>query len=664
MDNVLKKDQKIEIDSTAPDSLSSLFSADLQKYESRITTSFGAFKNIHNGDTVFIASACAEPQYLLRQLQEYAPKINDVQLIHLLGSGRVNFNDPKYADHIRYNCFFIGSSTRSAVASGLADYTPVRLSEIPEMMRRRQVKVDVALLQVSPPDERGLCCLGVSVETVKAAAENARYVIAQVNPRMPVVGGDSRIPVELIDALVPYEEDLLEFEWPAPSAVANEIAFHVAGLVDNGATVQLGIGKIQSAVARNLCNKTDLGIHTEMFSDNIIDLIECGAVTNRRKGIHDGKVVATFCVGTKRLYEYIHNNPIFELYPAEYAGQPSVISKNHKLTAINGALEIDLTGQVCSDSVGHQFYSGFGSQLDFMRGAARSEGGKPIIVMPSTAKNGAVSRIVPTLSPGSGVVLTRGDVHYVVTEYGISYLYGKNIRERALALIEIAHPKFRQELLERAKELNYLYPDQKLPSDSHFVYPHHWTKTVRLKDGGIIRLRPIRPRDESMLQSLYYSLSDGDIFLRFMASDPRFPHRRMLPETTVDHCDQVGIIAAVGEPGREEIVGAAAYGRNPNNNTAECGFTVKNDHRRRGIGREMLMHLTDIAKKNGITGFRVEVLAKNRPMLNLFYRALGETRTKDGMHTTLEDGVYSLWYLFANGEEEQGPHADGESPAK
>ena len=618
----------------------------LTDFKDRICTPIQAFQNIKRGDTIFVASACAEPQYLLRQLSKYSEKLHDVEVIHLLGSGQVSFDDPKFIDHVRFNCFFIGSNSRAAVARGQADYTPVCLSEIPLLINRGQVGIDVALLQVTPPDSRGRCCLGVSVETVKAAAKNARYVIAQVNPRMPRVGGDSNIPIERIDALIPYEEDLLEFEWPAPSKVSQQIAYHVSQLVEDEATLQIGIGKIPSAILQHLGNKRDLGVHTEMFTDSLLDLIDQGVVTNTKKGIHEGVVVATFCVGTKHLYEYIDNNPIFELYTADYASDPAVIALNNKMTAINGALEIDLTGQVCADSIGQRFYSGFGSQVDFMRGAARSRGGKPIIVLPSTAKNGEISRIVPSLSSGAGVVLTRSDVHYVVTEYGIAYLYGKSIRERALALIEIAHPKFREDLLKKAKEMHYLYLDQDLPADCQFIYPDKWHKKVKLKDGSEITLRPIRPRDESMLQGLYYSLSNTDVFLRFMGHDPRFPHRRVHPETIVDYCHRMVIVATVGEIGQEEILGAATYDRNPQNNIAECGFTVKDAYRRRGIGKAMLLHLTDIAKESDIEGFRVEVLAKNKPMLNLFYHGLGETRTKNGMHTELEDGLYSLWYLF------------------
>lgn len=614
---------------------------------SRIIEPLNAFQEIRRGDTLFVSSACAEPQHLVRQLREYSHKLWDVKVIHLLGSGQISFDDPGLADHIRFNCFFIGANTRAAVASGQADYTPVTLSEIPQLIRNKQVGIDVALIQVTPPDEHGRCSLGVSVETVKAAVENARFVIAQVNPRMPWVGGDSLVSVERLNAIIPHAEELLTFAWPPPNEVSRQIASHVARLIDDGATLQIGIGKIPNAILSCLQGKKELGVHTETFSDSLIDLLETGVITNSHKGIHDGVVVASFCVGTDRLYDYLDRNPRIELYPADYASDPAVIARNRKMTAINGAFEIDFTGQVCADSIGHRFYSGFGSQVDFMRGAARSPGGKPIIVLPSTAKNGAVSRIVPTLSPGAGVVLTRSDVHYVVTEYGIAYLYGKSIRERTLALIEIAHPKFRGELLDAAKAMHYLYPDQALHSGSGFTYPDHWRTTGVLKDGTPVDVRPIRPRDEPLLQELYYSMSNDSIILRFNSSDTRFPHRRVAPQTIVDYYDQMAIIVTVGDVGREKILGVATYHRNPEDNIAECSFTVHDDYRRRGIGSLLLKQLMVIARACRIDGFRVEVLDKNRPMLNLFTNIIDERNTRDGIHIERNDDMYSLWFYFA-----------------
>ncbi|MDP8256811.1 MAG: GNAT family N-acetyltransferase [Candidatus Alcyoniella australis] len=614
--------------------------ATLDPYRDRVTTARRAFEGIHHGDTLYVASACAEPQHLTAEFQRYALRLNDVEMIHLLGSGQATFDDPLLRDHVRFNCFFIGDSTRAAVERGLADYTPLTLSEIPALIFDGQLRIDAALIQVAPPDEHGMCCLGVSVETVKAAAQRARLVIAQVNPRMPRVGGDSSISAECIDCFVPYEQELLEFHWSEPNAVARTIARNVAPLIDDGSTLQIGIGKVPAAIPAELMHKRELGVHTEMFSQSLIELIEAGVVTNARKGLHPGKVVATFCVGDRGLYDYIDGNPLFEFFPADYVGDPRVIARNQKMVAIAGALEIDLTGQVCAESLGHKFYSGFGSQVDFMRGAARSSGGKPIIVIPSTAREGTVSRIVPDLRPGAGVTLTRSDVHYVVTEYGVAYLYGKSVRERAVSLIEIAHPRFRPALLNAAKANRYIFADQRLPQDEALDHPPTWSERVRLSDGEEIALRPIRPRDEHLLQELYYSLSDKDLYLRFMASDARFPHSRVCPETLVDYRNRMAIIAVSGEVGRERILGSATYDRDPRTGIAECSFTVHERSRRRGIGRELLGQLTTIARENGVAGFRVEVLAKNRPMLGLFQN--GER----GIHTTLEDGIYYLWYLF------------------
>jgi acyl-CoA hydrolase len=337
------------------------------------------------------------------------------------------------------------------VAAGRADYTPVFLSEIPRLFRSRRIDLDAALIQVAPPDEHGMCSLGVSVDVVKSAAESARTVIAQVNPLMPRTLGDSFIHVDRLAFLVDGPEPLLESVPAPPDEVCCRIGRHVAGLVEDGATLQLGIGGIPNAVLSYLGEKRDLGVHTEMFSDGLIELIERGVVTGARKALGQGKVVASFCMGTRRLYDYVHDNPVFEFRPVDYVNDPFVISQHERMTAVNSALEVDLTGQVCADSLGGRFYSGIGGQVDFIRGAARSLGGKPIIALPATARDGELSRIVPALKEGAGVVTTRGDVHYVVTEFGVADLWGRTVRERAHALIAVSHPQFREALLAEAQ---------------------------------------------------------------------------------------------------------------------------------------------------------------------------------------------------------------------
>jgi acyl-CoA hydrolase/GNAT superfamily N-acetyltransferase len=624
--------------------------AALRPWREKIIGPEAVFARLRPGDTVFVASACAEPQHLVAGLRAFAPRLSDVEIFHLLGSGQANFDEPELADHVRLNSFFIGESSRALVARGAADYTPVFLSEIPDLMRQGQLPIDLALIQVTQPNPDGWCSLGVSVETVQAAIESAAFVLAQVNPHLPWTSGDSYVHVDDLDGLTPHAEEILEFAWNPPGEVTAKIAFHVARLVEDGATVQIGIGKIPDTILPHLGDKIDLGVHTEMFSDNLIDLIESGVVNGRQKTLHQNLVVASFCIGSERLYRFVDRNPMIEFHPADYVGNPRIIEANRKMTAINGALEVDFSGQVCADSIGHRFYSGFGSEVDFMRGAARSPGGKPIIVLPSTAKGDTVSRIVPTLKPGAGVVLTRGDVHYIVTEFGIAYLYGKSIRERTLALIEIAHPKFRPELLEKAKEMNYVYADQRLPENIG-GYPERWRKALSLRGGEQITLRPIRLRDEALLQELYYSLSPENLALRFNTTDGRFSHRRVHPETIVDYHHKMTIVATIGPVGRERILGVASYHRDPATGIAECAFTVHEGQRRRGIGTLLLNHLREIALETGsIEGFRVEVLRRNRPMLNLFLQRLTPEQTRDGVHTANDEEMVSAWFLFPREE--------------
>jgi len=411
---------------------------------------------VRSGDRVYIHSGCAEPERLVQALIRRRQELRDVEIVHLLTLGNADYVLPEMEPHFRHNAFFIGANVREAVNSGRADFTPIFLSEIPSLFVSGQLPIDVCLIQVSPPDSHGYCSLGVAVECTKTAAQCARTVIAEVNPRMPRVHGDCFIHVSRIDILVESDAPLLELPQSPVTEVQIQIAKHVAGLIEDGSTVQMGIGGIPDAVWSFLEGHRNLGVHTEMFSDRIIPLIESGAINGERKTIHPGKVIASFVLGTRRLFDFIGDNPAIEFHPSEHVNDPFVISQNARMVAINSALQIDLTGQVCADSMGNYLYSGIGGQIDFIRGAARSRGGKPIIAMPSTATGGTVSRIVPNLYPGSGVVTSRGDVHYVVTEYGVAYLHGKNIRERAEALIGIAHPQFQNALYESACKQKYL----------------------------------------------------------------------------------------------------------------------------------------------------------------------------------------------------------------
>ena len=431
----------------------------LTQYESRLTTPEAAVESIQSGMRVFLTGNCSVPQKLLGALTARAKDLQEVEIVQVLTVGDAPHADPTMEGHLRINTLFISPNVRQAVHEGRADFTPVLLSEVPLLFREGLLPLDVVLVQVSPPDEHGFCSLGIEAGLVKTPSQVARLVIAEVNERMPRTLGDSFIHVSKIDRAVPVDYPLAELPMGQTNELSMKIGEHIAGLIEDGSTMQMGIGAIPDAVLNFLGDKHHLGVHTELFSDGVMRLIEDGVITNERKTLHNGKIVAGFILGSQRLYDFVDDNPIVELHPTEYVNDPFVIAQNERMVSINSAIEIDLTGQVCADSIGPKLYSGVGGQLDFVYGAARSKGGKPIIALPSTASPGGgepISRIVPMLKQGAGVVTTRNHVHYVATEFGVAQLYGKTIKQRAQALISIAHPDFQPDLERQAKVLNYL----------------------------------------------------------------------------------------------------------------------------------------------------------------------------------------------------------------
>jgi len=428
----------------------------MDSYRTKVMSAREALRCVESHMRVYIQPGCAEPETLVGALIERGPFVRDVEIVHLLTMGRADYIAPEMAGHFRHNAMFIGGNVREAINDGRADYTPIFLSEIESLFESGEMVIDVALIQVSPPDSHGFCSFGVGVDTTLTAAKKARFVIAQVNNQMPRTYGDSFIHVSDIDALVESSRPLCELPKHEISDLHLAIARNVATLIEDGSTIQTGIGGIPDAVLLYLKDRKDLGVHTELLSDNIIPLIESGVVNGRRKTLHPRKVVLAFALGTKKLFDFVNDNPIFEFHPNAYTNNPILIAQNDRMVAINSALQIDITGQVCADSIGTYFYSGIGGQVDFIRGSTRSKGGKPIIAIPSTAKNDTISRIVPTLDPGAGVVTSRGAVHYVVTEFGVAYLHGRSIRQRAEALIQIAHPEFRNQLYEYCERTKWL----------------------------------------------------------------------------------------------------------------------------------------------------------------------------------------------------------------
>jgi len=434
----------------------------VKRYNSRLVSADEAVKVIKSKDKLIIQPGCAAPFQLINAMVKRKDELTDVEIYHILVVGDIPYAKPGMEKHFKHKAFFIGANSRAAVNDGRAEFIPIFLSEVTMLFKRGVIQADVALIHVSPPDEHGFCSYGIDVGNIKTPAEKAKCVIAQVNKNMPRALGNSFIHVNKIDFIVEVDEPLKELPQVDPDAtpetleVYDRIGQHVAEMIEDGSTLQMGIGAIPDAVLKYLHNKNDLGVHTEMFSDGLIKLVEEGVVTGEKKTLHLGKIIAGFVLGTKRAFDFIDNNPVFEFHPQEYVNDPFLISKNDKMVAINSAIEIDLTGQVCADSIGTKFFSGIGGQVDFVRGAAHSEGGKPIIALPSATKDLKYSKIVPTLKPGAGVVTSRGDVHYVVTEYGTAYLFGKSIQERVRALINISHPLFRDELTEFAKKTYYI----------------------------------------------------------------------------------------------------------------------------------------------------------------------------------------------------------------
>ena len=589
-----------------------------EKYSDRVGELAEAMQLIQPGNNIFIGTGCAQPQHLVNGLVEHCDHVYDAKIIHLLTMGSAPYVDEEFKERFKMNSLFVADNVRHALDQGIGDYTPIFLSDIPREFESGRIPLDVALISVSPPDSNGLCSFGVSVDIVKSATANSKYVIAQVNDNMPRTLGDSFIHVGGIDMLVPHDEEVIEVPPNETDETLRKIGQNVARLIEDGSTIECGIGRIPQALAEFLTDKTDLGVHTEMFSDWIIDLIECGAITCSKKSINRDKVIASFCMGTQKLYDYVDNNPFFEFHPTEYVNDPFVISKNDKMVGINVGLEVDLTGQVCSDSLGYRFYSGIGGQVDFIRGAARSREGKAIIALPSTAQDGEVSRIVPSLTEGAGVVTTRGDVHYVVTEFGIAYLHGKSIRERVLALINVAHPKFRNDLIQFAKEQSYLEQDQIELAWENVRYPEELERYDTLRDGTQIFFRPVKPTDEQQLSEMFYSLSQESVRKRYFTHTTRFPHKDVQKVANIDYDQELAIVGVVPSAGGEEIVAIGQYFLDPKNMTAEVAFIVQDEWQQRGMGSFLFNYLAEIARGRGVREFYARVLPENKGMLNVF----------------------------------------------
>ena len=599
---------------------------DLERFRARYPEKFlpeeEVFAHVRRGDRIFLGTACGEPQHLVQALTDYVkahPKaFFDAEIIQVWTLGVAPYTDERLKSNFRLNAFFVGPNTRSAVNEGLADYTPIFLSQVPDLFNRRVLSIDVALVQTSPPDRHGYLSLGISVDIVKAAAASARLIIAQVNPQMPRVQGDGFLHIDEVDYLVPFDEPLLEYRPSVPDAIAERIGRYVARIVEDGDTIQAGYGSVPNAIMSALRRKKHLGVHTELLTDGLVDLIRAGVIDNSRKTVDRGQAVTSFCMGSRETYDFVHCNPAIEFRTIDYTNDPVVIARQERMCAINSALQIDLTGQATAESIGRSFYSGIGGQADFMRGAILARGGKSILALQSTAEDGAVSRIVPFLPEGAGATLNRGDVHYVVTEYGIAHIHGKNVRERAMDLIAIAHPAFRHRLVEEARRLHLVYGDQEFVPGERGEYPEHHEARKTTKTGLPLLLRPVKISDEPALKDFFYSLSDQSMYRRFMTPRRDMPHERLQEFVAIDYGREMVILACPDEGTRSPVLGLAEYYIEEDGLTANVAFAVTDAYQNQGVGTELLAHLTQIARKQGLHGFTAEVLRENEAMLRVF----------------------------------------------
>ena len=585
------------------------------RFPGRVSTAREAIRALRPGHRILVGSGAAVPSTLVEAMVQDGTHLADNEILHILTLGEAPYADPAVSDRFRHNAFFIGANVREAVRRGAADFTPVFLSEIPALLRGGRLQPDAALIQVSPPDGDGFATLGVSVDVVRAAVDSARILLAEVNPRMPRTHGDTRIDLRRCTHLVPVDRPIPERPPPVPDAISEAIGAHVAELVPDGATVQVGIGSAPSAILGALKGHHDLGIHTEMLSDPVMDLVEAGVVTGRRKTVLPGKLVASFLMGSTRLYRWADDNPLLELRPSDWVNDPAVIASNDRMVSINTALAVDLTGQVAADTLDGQFYSGIGGQVDFVRGAARSRLGRSLIVLPSLARGGTVSRIQAVLPEGSAVVTSRGDVRYVVTEYGVADLWGKSVRERALALICIAHPDHRAELMAGAKQRRWILPDQppvRAPFETRV-----WHE--RLPGGEEIVVRAARATDEQQVQDVLYDMSPESAYQRYFT--PRRIHSRSEVLAFLDADPRSSCALVAEEAGSGRLVGIARYELDASSKMGDLGIVVRDDVQRRGVGTALVRHLLEVGDAHGMRGLRADVLSTNVGMMALLRRS-------------------------------------------
>ena len=578
-----------------------------------------AMRLIRGGQRVFIGSTCGEPQHLVKALSETSNCFSDIEIVRLMALESTPLTliaDETMCRAMNIRSFYLGSAKTSGIRQNMRFITPINLSEIPRLFKSRQLPIHVALIQVSPPDDFGWMSLGVSVDITQAAALSADKVIAQVNSRMPRVLGQSFIHVDDVDVIVEHDEPLLTISQMPEMETANAIGQLVARLIDDGSTIQIGPGVTSQATLLALSHKNDLGVHSQYITDDVMHLVARGAITNRKKGFNDGKLVASSAIGSELLYEYIHDNPSIDFYPSDYVNDPGIIARHNKMVCINVGMSMDLTGQMAADALSYNYYSGVTGILDFMRGASRSPGGKSMVLLTSTFAGGTQSRIVPMLE-NTAVVVPRGDVHYVVTEYGVVNLFGKSFQERAMALISIAHPDFRDDLFFRAKEMGLLGPERTLSESIHGIYPVRLEETRKINGEDVV-FRPAKPVDERRIQEHFYSLNQDDVVARFFHKKHSFFKDDLTDVLQIDYVNDMTMLAVVGEVGFGKVIGLGEYLLVPSTNMAEVAFSVSREYQGKKIGKILLLKLAQAALENGISGLFAITSPSNQGMIRLF----------------------------------------------
>ena len=593
---------------------------DLKQYcPKKVVSAETAVSKIKRGSRVFVGTGCGEPQHLIKTMVQDL-NMQDIMVYQMLSSTFSQFiEEDSFLRRFSLKLFFISRALRKAASEGKLDYLPTYLSQIPTLFYSKRIGLDVALIQVSPPDKFGYCSLGVSVDITRSGMESANIVIAQVNPRMPKTWGDSFVHIDEIDYVVLHEEPIVEsLSTRKQNEITRRIGHFVSEVVEDEATLQIGFGHLPNEILPYLDKKRDLGIHTQVITDGLLPLLKKKVITNKKKTLIPGRVVASLVMGSQELYEFVNNNPMFYFRSSDYVNDPTVIARNDNLISISSALEVDLTGQVCSDSIGNKFYSGIGDQVDFLRGSAMSKGGFSIIALPSTAQNGRVSRIVPSLSEGAGVATTRADVDIVITEYGIAELQGKSIYQRVMELVQIAHPKFREELVEEAKKRRFIFADQLPPSTEDLIFLEGYKTTRELKNGKTVLFRPLFPSDEFAYRNFFYSLQEKTIYYRFFYKMKIFSHEVLQKQyASVDYKRNMSIVGLVHRKRHKELIAIGSYA-DAEAERAEVAFVVREDYQGMGIASYLLEQLEIIARDNDYTGFIATTLRENSAMLHVF----------------------------------------------